>query len=101
MCARTNIIKDKVRQAIHAVKAYDRSVLEGMNWDHVLHCIEAVRQGLMCRFDDTLLSVAETWPPLGDGSAQPRMCTNTTALKAWANDHAGVERKQWNVTVAL
>ncbi len=33
----------------------------GFIWDHVLHCLEAVRIGLTCFLDPTLITLNETW----------------------------------------
>lgn len=58
---------------------------DGFIWDHVLHCIEAVRLGLTCFLDPTLINLNETWPGIPNG--QTHECRNRDALKAFGNEH--------------
>jgi hypothetical protein len=60
---------------------------DGFIWDHVLHCIEAVRLGLTCFLDPTLINLNETWPGIPNG--QMHQCRNREALHAFAsaNEH--------------
>ncbi|KAI1778042.1 hypothetical protein F4818DRAFT_438219 [Hypoxylon cercidicola] len=96
---------DKIRDVLHNISDLQNGVfrddakpyLNGSNWDHVLHCIEGVRQGLVCRIDETLLPVKETWPPIGDGSGQQRTCKNAPALRDWAERNMGSENRQWSL----
>ena len=68
---------------------------EPTNWDHILHCLDALRQALWCHLDDTLLAVntlavetsaSRDKPPVVDG--QLHQCTNRTALKRWTELYA-------------
>lgn len=58
---------------------------EPIIWDHVLHCIEAVRQGLSCFLDPTLINMEPGWPGIPDG--QLHVCRNKDALKKFATEH--------------
>lgn len=60
----------------------------GFEWDHILHCVDAVRQGLACFLDPTLIPLEDTWPGVPNG--QKHVCTNKDALYrfAEANGHA-------------
>ncbi|XXH04030.1 hypothetical protein Hte_010441 [Hypoxylon texense] len=96
---------DKIRDVLHDISDLQNGIvredampyLNGSNWDHVLHCVEGVRQGLVCRIDETLLPVKETWPPIGDGSSQQRTCKNAPALRDWAERNMGTENRQWSL----
>ncbi|KAI1379816.1 hypothetical protein F4677DRAFT_407723 [Hypoxylon crocopeplum] len=96
---------DKIRDVLYDVSDLQKGIvrddanpyLNGSNWDHVLHCVEGVRQGLACRIDESLLPVKETWPPIGDGSGQLRTCKNASALRHWAERNKGSENRQWNL----
>ena len=54
-------------------------------WDHVLHCIEAVRQAVACASDPTLIPLANSWPGIPHG--QLHVCRNSQALFKWTNAH--------------
>ncbi|KAK4493597.1 hypothetical protein PRZ48_015264 [Zasmidium cellare] len=56
----------------------------GFIWDHVLHCMDAVRQGLACNLDPTLIPLSEVWPGIPNG--QVHFCRNRDALRAWCNE---------------
>ncbi|WPG98223.1 Hypothetical protein R9X50_00101100 [Acrodontium crateriforme] len=55
----------------------------GFMWDHVLHCVEAVRQGLTCNMDPTLINLNETWPGIPNG--QKHECRNLDAMRKFAD----------------
>lgn len=57
-------------------------------WDHVLHCLDAVRQGLTCFLDTTLINLAEKWPGVPNG--QMHTCRNSALMYEWAGqrEHA-------------
>jgi len=52
-------------------------------WDHVLHCVEAVRQGLACNLDPTLIPLDNWWPGIPNG--QKHVCRNSDALFKWTS----------------
>ena len=64
-----------------------------LNWGHILHCIDAIRQAAWCNLDTTILSVnnlevnafeAKNGPIDG----QLHKCTNRHLLKTWTEKHA-------------
>ncbi|GAB7355481.1 hypothetical protein MBLNU459_g5978t1 [Dothideomycetes sp. NU459] len=54
-------------------------------WDHILHCIEAVRQGIHCGLDPTLIPLDSYWPGIPNG--QRHICRNRDALFKWTSEH--------------
>lgn len=54
-------------------------------WDHITHCMDAVRQSLMCNMDTTLLWTAD-YNVFGDG--QSHVCTNYWGLNDWLAEHS-------------
>ncbi|KAI0411949.1 hypothetical protein F5X98DRAFT_31814 [Xylaria grammica] len=53
--------------------------------DHILHCVEAVRQALYCFLDPTLINLEPKWPHVPNG--QKHVCRNRNALRAWTEEH--------------
>ena len=53
--------------------------------DHILHCVEAVRQALYCFLDPTLIPLEPKWPHVPNG--QKHVCRNRDALRAWTEEH--------------
>ncbi|KAH8705449.1 hypothetical protein BGW36DRAFT_353856 [Talaromyces proteolyticus] len=53
----------------------------GFLWDHVLHCVEAIRQALQCSLDPTLIPLENSWPGIPNG--QMHICRNSEALRKW------------------
>ncbi|KAI1273110.1 hypothetical protein F5Y07DRAFT_273797 [Xylaria sp. FL0933] len=53
--------------------------------DHILHCVEAVRQALYCFLDPTLINLEPKWPHVPNG--QKHVCRNRDALRAWTEEH--------------
>ena len=52
--------------------------------DHVLHCLDSLRQDIMCRPDDTPMPTIQQRHKIGDG--QERKCKDWDALVAWTQD---------------
>ncbi|KAF2167573.1 hypothetical protein M409DRAFT_22377 [Zasmidium cellare ATCC 36951] len=55
---------------------------EPIQWDHALHCLEAVRQGLACFLDTTLIDLTQHWPGIPNG--QQHKCRNADKMYRWA-----------------
>ncbi|KAI1294306.1 hypothetical protein F5Y03DRAFT_373349 [Xylaria venustula] len=53
--------------------------------DHILHCVEAVRQALYCFLDPTLINLEPKWPHVPNG--QKHVCRNRNALRDWTEEH--------------
>ncbi|KAE9364904.1 hypothetical protein N431DRAFT_446621 [Stipitochalara longipes BDJ] len=65
---------------------YFNSTFELMqgSWDHTRHCLDIIRQRLICAADETLMAkVGDAAPGVG----QSRTCKNFEALKEWAAQH--------------
>ena len=58
----------------------------GFIWDHILHCMDAVRQGLECFLDPTLINLDQKWPGVPNG--QQHQCRNKIALRIWTDEHS-------------
>jgi len=50
----------------------------------VLHCMDAVRQGLVCNLNGTLIPLDQVWPGIANG--QLHTCRNRDALHSWCNE---------------
>jgi len=57
---------------------------EPFQWDHIIHCIEAVRQGIHCGLDPTLIPLDSYWP--GIQNDQLHVCRNRDALFKWTSE---------------
>ncbi|KAF2736291.1 hypothetical protein EJ04DRAFT_490041 [Polyplosphaeria fusca] len=51
---------------------------------HILHCLDTIRQDLMCHADDTPMPTVNERHKIGDG--QPRKCKNWDALVKWTQE---------------
>ncbi|KAF2192971.1 hypothetical protein K469DRAFT_714992 [Zopfia rhizophila CBS 207.26] len=54
--------------------------VQKVKWDHTIHCLDSLRQSVMCRADDTLL-YTEDGNVFGDG--QVRRCRDWKGLQEW------------------
>ena len=52
--------------------------------DHIAHCFDYLRQGIMCSADVTL----ESNTTLGTGWGSVHQCKNYTEIFDWANDNS-------------
>jgi len=57
-------------------------------WEHVIHCLDSIRQSLMCSLDETLL-YTETGDIWGDG--QVHVCRDWDAFVKWVEVHAKID----------
>lgn len=78
--------KGIVRETIYQLNGTSSNT-DPIWWDHVLHCMELVRQALFCFMDDTLLPVAVEQ---GIPNDPKHVCRNTDAIRKWvdANGYA-------------
>lgn len=53
---------------------------------HILHCLDQLRQDVICNADDTPRYAGFQDPP-GTGMGQVRMCKDWGELEIWARDH--------------
>ncbi|KAI0449115.1 hypothetical protein F5B21DRAFT_518411 [Xylaria acuta] len=59
--------------------------LHCLSRNHVLHCVEAIRQALHCFLDPTPINLEAEWPHVPNG--QKHVCRNRGALASWAAAH--------------
>lgn len=57
-------------------------------WMHVTHCLDSLRQVVLCKMDDNLL-YTEDGNIYGDG--QVHKCGDWNALTDWVTEHAFVQ----------
>lgn len=55
-------------------------------WSHLVHCLDMVRQTLMCNLDTTVMW---TWDPDTFADGQLHVCKDYWQLHQWATEHAG------------
>lgn len=78
---------------LHCLRAVHISLMEfalgerqSRRFEHVLHCMEALRQDIICNADDTpRYTTADQVPESGVG--QVRMCRDWDRLEAWAHQY--------------
>ncbi|KAH8798667.1 hypothetical protein F5884DRAFT_140582 [Xylogone sp. PMI_703] len=76
---------DVVRDTIYQLNG-TMMISNPIQWDHILHCVDALRQALKCFLDPTLITLEPGWPGVPNG--QLHVCRNYEALKTWAAQHA-------------
>jgi hypothetical protein len=74
------------------------SYLHSIDWGHMYHCIDALRQAAWCNLDTTILRVNNLRvSPLdeknGPVDGQKHVCTNRHAMKAWAEKYAWIDKR--------
>lgn len=77
MCVQQRVIRDTIYQLNGTLQD-----AKPLLWDHVLHCVEALRQALACFSDPTLIPYGIEWPGIPNG--QMHVCQNRHALRRWS-----------------
>ena len=75
------LIQSVVRAAIYR---FHEGVKQTVEWPHMIHCIDSLRQSLMCAANDELLYANSTRVY---GDRQMRVCHDWDALYSWTEDH--------------
>ncbi|PMD19849.1 hypothetical protein NA56DRAFT_602260 [Hyaloscypha hepaticicola] len=58
------------------------------SWPHLIHCLDTIRQTLMCNIDTTLLGTTHVdLRVFGDGP-QPHICKDFWGIKQWLTEHS-------------
>jgi len=70
-----------VRAALFHYHEHKEQTVE---WSHMIHCVDSIRQALMCSADDTLLYSNDS-QTYGDG--QLHVCRDWRALVKWTEDN--------------
>lgn len=64
----------------------ERGLPQQIALSHALHCLDQLRQEVICNADDTPRYAGNQNPP-GTGSGQVRMCKDWAKLEKWALDN--------------
>jgi hypothetical protein len=73
----------------------DWAMLDLEKLEHRAHCVEYLRQSILCSADTTLEGETGAWAR-STGWGQTHSCVDLDALTAWTN-----ERAMWNLTERL
>ena len=77
-------------------------VPQSLHFSHVTHCLDALRQDIICNADDT---PRYTGLELASGIGQVKICRDWAKLEKWANEHSACYRynasAEYNNGVAL
>lgn len=57
-----------------------------VDWAHAHHCLDALRQAVLCQADSTLLSTDNYGLSFGNG--QVRMCRDWESLASWTGENS-------------
>lgn len=73
------------------VLEFDRGLNRSESTHHILHCLDALRQDVLCNADDTPRYTGFQHRGLS-GTGQFRQCRNWNQLEAWAQRHTACFR---------
>lgn len=65
---------------------YHRGSDQSWRFEHVRHCLDGLREDVICNADDTPRWTSTTKNPR-TGEGQRRMCRDWNALETWAQEH--------------
>ena len=89
LCALTDGKQRLIRTAYFD---YRRALNQSVPFVHINHCLDALRQDIICHADDTpRYTTADTLPISGLG--QQRQCRDWKRLQAWASERGSCYRK--------
>ncbi|KAI4141583.1 MAG: hypothetical protein LQ340_007600, partial [Diploschistes diacapsis] len=71
--------------------AYHSNKEQGQPWHHVLHCLNVLRDEIMCDASDVPMYTGYQ-PDQASGLGQVRMCRDWGQLEAWAREHTACWR---------
>jgi hypothetical protein len=60
--------------------------MQTVEWAHAHHCLDSLRQAVLCQADSTLLYTDNWGLSFGDG--QEKMCRDWKSLANWAGENA-------------
>ncbi|KAK3299475.1 uncharacterized protein B0H64DRAFT_317844 [Chaetomium fimeti] len=75
-----------LRTLFRYIKYTEQGVPNHIALSHALHCLDQLRQDVLCNADDTP-RYAGFQTPAGTGAGQVRMCRDWRALETWALEH--------------
>ena len=65
---------------------YETQQQRTYSYEHLMHCIDALRRDVLCNADDTPRYMTRTHTP-DSGIGQIRMCRDWSRLEAWAKQY--------------
>ena len=72
---------------------------QSLHFTHINHCLDALRQEIMCNADDTP-RYSGLDQEMGTGRGQYRMCKDWRKLEEWAKGHSACyKHKRWGETL--
>jgi len=74
-----------------AVLEFDQGLDRSEPTEHILHCLDALRQDILCYADDTPRYTGSQ-PKGRSGTGQIRQCRSWSQLEAWAKQHTACWR---------
>ncbi|RYP63327.1 hypothetical protein DL769_006999 [Monosporascus sp. CRB-8-3] len=82
-----------LRTLFRYVMYAERGLPQHIALEHALHCLDQLRQDVVCNADDTPRYAGFQDPP-GTGAGQVRMCRDWSALERWAREHTACFKHQ-------
>ncbi|RYO87810.1 hypothetical protein DL764_008804 [Monosporascus ibericus] len=82
-----------LRTLFRYVMYAERGLPQHIALEHALHCLDQLRQDVVCNADDTPRYAGFQDPP-GTGAGQVRMCRDWEALERWAREHTACFKHQ-------
>ena len=67
-------------------------VPQSVHFTHVNHCLDAIRQDIICNADDTPRYTGFVNGPPSSGLGQIHMCRDWERLEQWAQEHSACYR---------
>ncbi|KAH8705818.1 hypothetical protein BGW36DRAFT_354212 [Talaromyces proteolyticus] len=68
------------------IVATERGSQRTDHYEHVLHCLDGIRQAILCEGDDTPLYLSEVGDKIS-GRDEPRQCRDWSKLDRWAKEN--------------
>ena len=71
---------------------YRRNEPQSRHWEHISHCMDALRRQILCDADDTPRATERLQEAIS-GLGQYRRCRDWEALESWAKNHTACYRR--------
>lgn len=86
--ALARLTKSKQKKIRRWIVATERNSTRIDNWHHILHCLDTLRQNILCEADDTPLYNTQMEGKQA-GPDEVRHCRSWDEMEAWAVRHSG------------
>jgi len=82
-----------VKRIYISMKEYRDGLPQSLPYEHLVHCLDSLRQDILCTADDTprYITCKQSDSHYG-GDKQIRQCRDWNKLEAWAKEHTGCFR---------